>query len=328
MANRKTKDKFVEEAKNIHGDKYDYSLVAYLSTSKKVEIVCSKHGIFFQSPNKHISGRGCPECGKEKRRMNKRLTKDQILDKFKDVHGDKYYYPDFTPEGVRNNITIICPIHGEFKQEIFSHSQGKGCKQCGIDKISEERRKYNTESFIEHCNVIHNNKYDYSLSEYKSAQTQMIIICPVHGEFSQMTQAHYNGHGCPECGIIERWYIGGFGNKVEYYDSQQIGDEPCYIYLVELEVQGDVCYKVGITSNETPNKRFSSIKHESKADRLKPLFYEQTTLTKAYLIEQYIKNHFYQYRHKPAHRFFGWTECISNLPVKEVITEIKEKLNE
>lgn len=60
---RKSKEKFVEEAKRIHEEKYDYSKVVYTGTHNKVIIVCPKHGEFSQKPLNHISlKQGCPKC--------------------------------------------------------------------------------------------------------------------------------------------------------------------------------------------------------------------------------------------------------------------------
>lgn len=54
-----TKDEFVERARAIHGDKYDYSLVVMAGNSVKVDIICPIHGVFSQTPAKHLQGRGC-----------------------------------------------------------------------------------------------------------------------------------------------------------------------------------------------------------------------------------------------------------------------------
>ena len=329
MALKMSTRDFIIKARNVHGNRYDYSKVNYVNSVTKVEITCKIHGGFWQSPNKHLIPRNCPKCAKVTQRRKKTLTKEQVLKKFREVHGDKYDYPEFHYKKMRSSIDIICPIHGLFKQEVFAHSQGKGCRKCGIDKISDERRVYDTASFISHCRKIHYDKYDYSkVGEYKSSNTKITICCPIHGDFEQLCQSHYKGHGCPECGIIDRWYVGGFGNKVEYYEDQKISDEPCYVYLVGLNVQGDTFYKIGITTEVNPRKRFISIKHGAKASELKPLFTCLTTLTKAYSTEQYIKRTFYDYRHKPTTRFDGWTECISNINPEEVIIKIKENLNE
>lgn len=53
---------FIEKAKKIHGDKYDYSLVDYKHSQKKIKIICPEHGIFEQTPNNHLKGEGCPHC--------------------------------------------------------------------------------------------------------------------------------------------------------------------------------------------------------------------------------------------------------------------------
>ena len=56
-------DEFVKKAHEVHGDKYDYSKVDYLSAKNdKVCIICQKHGEFWQLPNDHLSGKGCPRC--------------------------------------------------------------------------------------------------------------------------------------------------------------------------------------------------------------------------------------------------------------------------
>ena len=60
---RKPLEQFIEEAINVHGDKYDYSQTVYVSAKKKVAIRCKKHNfVFMQKPNAHLNGNGCPIC--------------------------------------------------------------------------------------------------------------------------------------------------------------------------------------------------------------------------------------------------------------------------
>lgn len=59
-------DSFVNFATSIHGDKYDYSLVDYINSTTDVDIICSIHGVFSQTPSSHNKGSGCPRCGLEK----------------------------------------------------------------------------------------------------------------------------------------------------------------------------------------------------------------------------------------------------------------------
>ncbi len=73
---RLTREEFIEKAKAVHGDKYDYSQVVYESYLYEVDIVCRIHGVFSQGPSNHIGkGQGCPECYNEKRRTSKSSVK-------------------------------------------------------------------------------------------------------------------------------------------------------------------------------------------------------------------------------------------------------------
>ena len=57
-------EKFIKKSMNVHGNKYNYTLVNYINNISKVVIICPTHGEFTQSPSKHMSGQGCPECGR------------------------------------------------------------------------------------------------------------------------------------------------------------------------------------------------------------------------------------------------------------------------
>lgn len=61
---RKTTSQFIEEAKAVHGDKYDYSRVEYKGSETKVCIICPEHGEFWQIPINHLSGQPCIKCGR------------------------------------------------------------------------------------------------------------------------------------------------------------------------------------------------------------------------------------------------------------------------
>ena len=63
---RKTTEQFIEEARQVHGDKYDYSKVEYVNSATKVCIICPIHGEFWQRPNDHIRGIGCRKCSSER----------------------------------------------------------------------------------------------------------------------------------------------------------------------------------------------------------------------------------------------------------------------
>jgi len=195
-ATRLTKNDFIRKAREIHGYKYDYSKVNYINNLTKICIICPKHGEFWQTPNKHLLGQGCPICG-----GTKRLTTEEFIRKAREIHGDKY---DYTKVDYINNsvkVCIICPEHGEFWQTPHNHLIGHGCPKCKNKKISNSETK-TTEKFILEAREIHGDKYDYSRTKYLSAKDKILIICPEHGEFWQEASSHLSGCGCPKCNHI------------------------------------------------------------------------------------------------------------------------------
>lgn len=199
MAKRITQTEFIEKAKQVHEDKYDYSKVNYTNKKTKVTIVCPIHGEFKQSPDKHLYGQGCPKCGKLKAKKPT-ITKEQFIVRSKEKHGDKYDYSKSNIVNSTTKIEIICPVHGPFWQTPNMHMQGQGCPECGKNKSSQVR-SLTVEKFIEKAKKIHGDKYDYSLiKEINGNKDKVPIICPTHGIFEQNAYTHYTGTGCPKCG--------------------------------------------------------------------------------------------------------------------------------
>ena len=74
MSKKLTTEQFIEKAKLIHGDKYDYSKTNYINYSTKIEIICKKHGSFFQTPNGHLEGKeGCNYCSKKVKKNSRTI---------------------------------------------------------------------------------------------------------------------------------------------------------------------------------------------------------------------------------------------------------------
>ena len=187
-------DEFIEKAKFIHGDKYDYSKVEYKGIEDKVCIICPEHGEFYQTPSAHVLlKQGCPKCS------GRGLSTDEIIKKFREIHGDKYDYSKVVYDKMHSKVCIICPEHGEFWQTPSKHLLGQSCPKCSVNKRSKEHR-LTTDEFINKAKEIHGDKYDYSNSVYTTAHESISIICPEHGEFKQIANYHLCGHGCPICG--------------------------------------------------------------------------------------------------------------------------------
>ena len=185
---------FIEKAKRVHGDKYDYSKVEYKGTNEKICIICPIHGEFWQRPNNHLNGSGCSKCTK----FRNHYTTDEWIKRAKQIHGDKYDYSKVEYKSARENVIVICPEHGEFSIRPDNHNHGQGCPVCRYIKSSNAIRK-NIDDFVSECKRVHGDKYDYSKVEYKNNKTKVRILCKKHGEFWQTPDNHLHGKGCPKC---------------------------------------------------------------------------------------------------------------------------------
>jgi len=210
---KKTTEQFITESENIHGYKYDYSLVEYKNNKTKVKIICHIHGVFEQLPGRHSIGNGCRYCAHDKNK----LTKNEFLKRSEEIHGNKYDYSLVNYNGNRTNVEIICHKHGVFEQMPEKHLIGHGCQICGGNNT------LSTKQFIQKSKKIHGDKYDYSLVKYKNHTTKVEIICPEHGIIKQLPLNHLKGYGCYKCigryesleNIIEK-FKQIHGNKYDY----------------------------------------------------------------------------------------------------------------
>ena len=193
------KETFIARSRELHGDKYDYSHVNYTNKRTKVCIVCRKHGAFYQSPSTHLRGPGCPKCKSEKLSAMRKSTKEEFIEKARKKHGDKFDYSHVNYTSSITPITIICPIHGVFKQRPDEHLTSKyGCGRCG-ESNKGKHRSLSIKDFIAKATAIHGSKYDYSQVQYIDTYVKVCIICPTHGPFLQRPNDHLTGHGCKYC---------------------------------------------------------------------------------------------------------------------------------
>ena len=184
---------FIKIAENIHGDKYDYSLVRYINSQTKVKIICKKHGVFEQQSNSHLMGHGCPLCNGGIKSDTINFIKDVIK-----THGNKYDYSLVKYINAHTKVKIICKEHGIFEQIPNSHLNGNGCPLCRNIKLSNLFKKPKI-NFIKDAIKVHNNKYDYSLVNYCGMHKKLKIICSIHGVFEQTPNNHIRGQNCPKC---------------------------------------------------------------------------------------------------------------------------------
>ena len=191
---KKTTQEFIQQALEIHGNRYNYSLTEYVNAKTKVKILCRTHGSFYQDPNTHLHGSGCTKCVIESRTSS---LKD-FIKQANIIHQNKYNYSKSIYTTCMKKLIITCPKHGDFQQKPNDHLCGHGCIKCRNDVIGNAKRK-SQETYIKQARNVHNGKYDYSFTVYNNARSKIKINCPEHGIFIQEAASHIKGIGCPNC---------------------------------------------------------------------------------------------------------------------------------
>jgi Zn finger protein HypA/HybF involved in hydrogenase expression len=190
---------FLERAEKVHANRYEYVENTYKNYTTKMQMFCSEHGFFEQTPHSHISMKtGCPLCGKLSAGVSNQKGWEVVSNMFISVHGDRYNYDSSSYLDVSHKMRIECSRHGWFEQKPYQHYFGHGCIKCS-DEENAEKKKITFLEFIEKSLEIHGNKYSYDHSNYVDIFTPIYITCSKHGEFLQNPRNHYRGSGCPKC---------------------------------------------------------------------------------------------------------------------------------
>lgn len=293
-------EEFVKKAVKVHGDKYDYSLVKYINCKTAVDIICREHGIFKQTPNNHLLGKNCPKCV-----GGITYKTEDFIKVAKNKFGDLY---DYSLVDYKNNITnikIICKKHGIVEVEPKKFLKSRGCNLC-FPKPSS-----NTEKFIEKSKLIHGERYDYSLVDYKNRNALVKIICPVHGEFEQSPSGHLSGKGCKICNSV-----GGYNLTLTERNKKIWLNDLTNVYVFKLKNKDEEFFKIGIAKNIKNRMR------DMKPYNCELLYSFCVDRYNASYIEKKLHGHFYEYSYCPNIKFEGYTECFSKLSLDEVKTII------
>lgn len=196
-----TTENYIEKAKLVNGNVYDYSKLEYKGSKEKVCIICPQHGEFWQLPYNHLKGCGCPKCS-----GNSNYTTDEYVHFLKEKYPNSPYKFD-SIKYVNNTapITLVCKKHGQFTT--LPTSLNKKMTECPICKRSRisKHMTFTTEEFIQKATEVHSDKYDYSKVNYINAKNKVCIICPIHGEFWILPSEHLGGRGCPKCSNEHLW---------------------------------------------------------------------------------------------------------------------------
>lgn len=207
MTKKKTTAQFIAEAKDVHGDFYDYSKVEYKGNKQKVKITCPIHGEFEQVAYHHLDGCGCQECYNERRGNTRRSTVQRFIEAAKKVHGDKYDYSRVNYKNSKEQVEIVCPQHGVFLQSPNMHLQGNGCPICR--NYARRKLLYGVAFYDVPTSMTHSKEYIMSSRYWHS----MLRRC--YAKSSLKRQPTYMG-----CSVCEDWLL--FSNFKRWWDEHQV----------------------------------------------------------------------------------------------------------
>ena len=236
----KTLEQIKVEANLIYNNKYDYLDIDRTLNKSKIVIMCKEHGIFKKYYHDHlVRNQGCPNCSKPSK-----LNNDLFMKRANEIHNSKYDYSKINYKNHNIKICIICDKHGEFMQTPGNHLSGQKCPKCC------KNVKYTLQTFIQKANTIHNNRYNYSETEYKNINTKINILCKEHGRFEQIPQYHLQGYGCYKCSNIVK-NIDDFIHKSNII-HKNIYDYSNTKYTGSRDIVSIICLIHGVF-NQTPN---------------------------------------------------------------------------
>ncbi len=307
MCKKKTTEQFIEDAKLVHGDKYDYSLVEYRTAKEKIKIVCKEHGEFEQSATHHLVGGSCKKCSLKIKNFGRKTTIEFINDAIK-IHDNNYDYSLVEYTDWKTKVKVICNLcKNIFEISPNNHKNGKGCKECGI-KRRTKKLSHTKEIFIEKANIKHNNFYNYDKVEYTNSSSKVIIGCPIHGDFEQEANSHIYGTGCPKCSLDCNTYRRSHYIKLS---------ETATLYLISVYNNEESFYKIGKTINEV-KKRFPC---KEKLPYNYTIIKEyKSNIEEIYDLEIELHRKYKDFKYLPKINFKGYTECYrTDLPIQEII---------
>ena len=268
--------RFIEKSINKHKEMYDYTDVHYVNAKTKVKIRCKIHGIFEQTPDKHLNTiYCCPKCNlirkvniiKGKRGVKKikpyEIFAKKILKKYPDI---KYEIIGNWCGVMKTNILVLCDKHGNVETSCYSLLAKQRIYPCL--KCSEENRVKNrclsVDEIISRLNQKYNCDYEYVFpSNYENKKTKIIINCPMHGEFKRSVQKLLDGQDCSKCKqtklIDDNILVGGYC-KTLFEKKPILKEKIAKLYYLNINDGG--MFKIGISVNN-PKTRIKSLKNKS-----------------------------------------------------------------
>ena len=184
------------------GNRYEVDKNSLVKATSPIRLKCKTHGWFEGLIGNLINSSGCPQCKNAKaaviRNKQLKLSKTEIIERFKNLHKDNYSYTASEPNGINSTVKIHCAKHGYFEQKVSTHLQGKGCQDCGVEQRRLNQLLQQSEIYVR-LKELNGNLFIYPPNLGLELRERMPIICREHGIFYQPLRIHLDGNGCSEC---------------------------------------------------------------------------------------------------------------------------------
>lgn len=302
----KTVVDFIRKSKELYGDKFTYNNSIYTNNKTKLVVTCREHGDFSILPNNHYKGLGgCKYCAKNSSAKLTTKKPEKFLSEAVSLHKEKYDYSKTKYVKSKQKVIVTCKVHGDFKTIPTDHLKGVGCPKCGAIRTAESGRK-SAKDFLEECKSIHGDNYIYDKLCYTHSHSKITVTCKVHGDFNISPSNFLAAKGCRKCGFLNNGH-----NRTKFLNrcvknNNSLGN----IYIIKCHNEGEVFYKVGISSTTIDDRYSCKKKMPYKYEVVKELALEPK---KAYDAENHILREAAKYSYKPKIDFKGKTECFSEL---------------
>ena len=219
-----TTDEIIRRCVQTHKNIYDYSKVEYKGDKHKIEIICPKHGSFFQNAYFHYGKLKCkcPKC------VGRNLSNYEIIKELTELNGYNYSLIDEKID-FKKSYSIICPQHGLFHNTIDNlKNKQQQCPLCN----PKGRKKLTIKNIQQKIKEKIGNVFEYEWETYIDYYKPMVMICPKHGKFNQTIANHLFGQRCPNC-------------------KNSLGEEKIRIFLKKNNIQFIPQYKFEKCKNKT-----------------------------------------------------------------------------
>lgn len=322
--------KFFSEKEITKHNNYDFTNSDFKGTSKPLSFRCSIHdkelhieiASYLRKKFNH-----CKECKEEastklkSKNLEKRIALKKSDNKEKRTYNfynhsnvvihKSYDFSESDFKGVNKPFTLRCSIHNKEivlkKAELLKTNKNNKCEECEAEFIEF----YQTEKFIVKANRLFNSKFNYSKVEDYRYKEHVTIICPIHGEFTQVPNVHLRSvSGCTKCGEDLAASLGGYSRSAYINKTKS---DTSNVYVIKLTGNNESFYKIGITSYTVDERFKQGYLPEEYSIEIKYIFSE---LDKgiAYDFEKLLHKNNKLNKYNPLIKFAGYTECFRQVP--------------